>query len=210
MAFEIVVCIFKRARSTEQKAERRTEILDAAARRFEYATFGEIKLSSIAADVGITKAALYRYFRNKEILFLALFERAFEQLSNEAEKIDRNRLAESMCDTLLGVPLYARLSAILSIILEHNLSAVEARTFKLFVLRQLEIMAQKLADKSSYDVEYSSVKLLQIQQVMIGSWHMCHRSDVINQVVKEPELRPLDLNFETSLRDLVAVVLQDA
>jgi len=210
MAFEIVVCIFKRARSTEQKAERRSEILDAAARRFEYATFDEIKLSSVAADVGITKAALYRYFRNKETVFLALFERAFEQLGNDSDKVDRNRLAESMCDIMLGVPLYARLSAILSIILEHNLSAVEARTFKLFVLRQLDVMAQKLADKSAYDVEYSSTKLLQIQQAMIGSWHMCHRSDVIAQVVKEEKLRPLDLDFETCFRDLVAIILQDA
>jgi len=204
-----MACIFKRAISPEQKEVRRTQILDAAAARFEMNTFDTIKLASIAADVGITKAALYRYFRSKETLFLALFERAFEQVSTDVDKIDGDRLADTLCDILLDVPLYPRLSAILSIVLEHDLTVEEARAFKTFVLKHLNIVAKKLADKSDFDVETASAKLLQVQQALIGSWHMCHRSSVIERVVMEPALRSLALDFEACLRGLVTAIVND-
>ena len=74
-------CPFQRARSPEQKAERRAQILAAAATFFEQERFEAISLASIARKAGVTKAALYRYFSSKEALFLGLYLDELEQVS---------------------------------------------------------------------------------------------------------------------------------
>ena len=78
--------IRQRAKSPEQKAARRQHILSAAADIIMASSFDQLNMIDIAEAVGITKAALYRYFRNKETLFLALFEDSMESLIQAAEQ----------------------------------------------------------------------------------------------------------------------------
>ena len=84
-----MVSIRKRAISPEQKALRRQQILDAAGEMFAREQYEDVKLSVLARHVGITKPALYRYFRGKEVLFLALYEqeiaRIIEDFRNRAK-----------------------------------------------------------------------------------------------------------------------------
>ena len=84
----VMKAIRKRARGEEQKALRRAQILAAAEARFHATGYERISLSEIAADVGLTKAALYRYFRSKEALFIGLFDRAFARLLEGARTVD--------------------------------------------------------------------------------------------------------------------------
>ncbi|WP_156506077.1 TetR/AcrR family transcriptional regulator, partial [Oleiphilus sp. HI0117] len=80
------MCLIKqRANNPEQKALRKQQILDATRKRFSDLAYEDLNLNVIAADVGITKAALYRYFRNKETLFLALFVETLEELIHSAQ-----------------------------------------------------------------------------------------------------------------------------
>ena len=77
--------IKQRAVSSEQKQQRISQILDAAANQFSHQDYIDIRLVDIASDVGITKAALYRYFRTKETLFLALYEQQLNLLGERAK-----------------------------------------------------------------------------------------------------------------------------
>lgn len=59
-----------------RSAERPAEIADAAASVFAERGFAAARMSEIAARAGVSKAALYRYFPNKDALFRALVARS--------------------------------------------------------------------------------------------------------------------------------------
>jgi AcrR family transcriptional regulator len=63
---------------TEKK---RTEILDAAGVAFSKKDFHEVLTDEIAAEAGIGKGTIYRYFRTKDELYFATLIRGFDQLA---------------------------------------------------------------------------------------------------------------------------------
>ena len=56
------------------------KMLEAAARLFGSQRFHEVRMEDIAAEAAVGKGTLYRYFDDKEELYLALLERASQQL----------------------------------------------------------------------------------------------------------------------------------
>ena len=60
----------RRARSPEDKEQRRQDILDHAWALVQARPWAEITMSDVAEASGLSKAALYRYFETKETLFL--------------------------------------------------------------------------------------------------------------------------------------------
>jgi TetR/AcrR family fatty acid metabolism transcriptional regulator len=60
-------------------------ILDAAARLFGMHRFHEVRMDDIAAEAEVGKGTLYRYFKDKEELYLALLRRAGEQYLEQVE-----------------------------------------------------------------------------------------------------------------------------
>jgi AcrR family transcriptional regulator len=56
-------------------------ILDVAGRLFGTQRFHEVRMDDIAAEADVGKGTLYRYFRDKEELYLALLARASEQFT---------------------------------------------------------------------------------------------------------------------------------
>jgi TetR/AcrR family fatty acid metabolism transcriptional regulator len=55
-------------------------MLDAAGRLFGARRFHEVRMEDIAAEADVSKGTLYRYFEDKEELYLALLQRATDQL----------------------------------------------------------------------------------------------------------------------------------
>jgi AcrR family transcriptional regulator len=55
------------------------KMLDAAARLFGGGRFHEVRMEDIAAEAGVGKGTLYRYFADKEELYVALLQRASQQ-----------------------------------------------------------------------------------------------------------------------------------
>jgi AcrR family transcriptional regulator len=62
------------------------KMLDAAARLFGTQHFHEVRMEDIAAEAEVGKATLYRYFMDKEELYLALLRRESEQFLARLEK----------------------------------------------------------------------------------------------------------------------------
>jgi AcrR family transcriptional regulator len=61
------------------------KVLDAAAHLFGSHRFHEVRMDDIAAQAGVGKGTLYRYFNDKEELYLALLARASDQLIGRLE-----------------------------------------------------------------------------------------------------------------------------
>jgi AcrR family transcriptional regulator len=190
-------CIIKcRATTPEQKALRLTQIMGVTAARFATLSYEEVNLKHIAADVGITKAALYRYFRNKETLFLALYTQEFEHLAETAKtQMGQTLLTDSICNTLIKHPLFCKLSAIMHTALQCNLTLDEAREFKTTLLQFIQQYAVMISEHYALNIEQATALLFQVQQVIIGCWHMSHSVGAVAEVIKEGPLQLFELNF---------------
>jgi AcrR family transcriptional regulator len=68
-------------------AERRVVIVEAAGRLFGERGYEATRLEDVAAAAGVTKPILYRHFRDKQALYLALLERHREDLAGFAAMI---------------------------------------------------------------------------------------------------------------------------
>jgi TetR/AcrR family fatty acid metabolism transcriptional regulator len=65
-------------------------MLEAAGRLFGARRFHEVRMEDIAAEAEVSKGTLYRYFDDKEELYLALLRRATDQLVELLEeRLDR-------------------------------------------------------------------------------------------------------------------------
>ena len=65
--------------------ERRRLVLERAARLFTRRPYGELSMSQIARESGISKALLYHYFPSKRALFQATLRQAAEELARRTE-----------------------------------------------------------------------------------------------------------------------------
>ena len=65
--------------------EKELAILDAASRVFASRPFHEVLIDTIAADAGIGKGTIYRYFETKEELYFATVLHVVEALARELE-----------------------------------------------------------------------------------------------------------------------------
>ncbi len=212
-----MVKIKQRAKSEAQKELRRQQILDAARHRLSQQSFDQINLIHLAADIGITKAALYRYFRNKETLFLALYQQALERFiqcvvsaatSGMSERGADMKVSDAIISALDDCPEYAQLSAILHIMLEQNLREDEAREFKRELLMRFGVLVELMQKYAGFNEQDASTRLLQIHQAIIGAWHVSHPSDVLRNVLAEPEFERLNLNFSTTVRQHIQQLLE--
>lgn len=197
-----------RAISDSQKALRREQILDAAALAFDSAAYEAVLLKHIAQSVGITKAALYRYFRSKEALFLALYQRELESLllvvfAVESDIIaakDEDRLALLFTTALAKSPRFCKLAAILNGILEPSLTYAEAVAFKRYMLQESQRFSRWLAQHFEIG-SIDPIRLMaHIQEALIGCWYASNPPQVIHEAISQnPELAVFNRSFSESL-----------
>jgi AcrR family transcriptional regulator len=197
----------KRARSASQKAARRETILDAAARAFSESALDDVNLADIAADAGLTKAALYRYYRGKELLFLALYERELTQLIEGMQVPAGRDPATAVVDALLARPLFCSLSAILHTVLERRLEVEEALAFKRNLMAALQTLSKSLARAVPLSETTILRVILRIQQALIGAWHLGHPAPVVDRVLEEPGLTALRCDFAEELTFQVRAIV---
>lgn len=76
----------------EERQTRRDQILDVAARLFQKG-YRATSLDDVAAEIGITRPALYYYFNAKEDILAAIYERAVGALIDRATPIFASKLA---------------------------------------------------------------------------------------------------------------------
>lgn len=59
------------------------QILESAARLFHRRHYHEVRMDDVAADAGVAKGTLYRYFQDKEDLYLALILSSINRFTDE-------------------------------------------------------------------------------------------------------------------------------
>ena len=199
---------YQRARSDEEKNQRLSSILSAAESMFAENAYEACNLNVIAAAVGITKTALYRYFRSKELIFLEIYKHQLTEIVPSLQVCLQKKDAVGLSALLSSRPLFCRLSAILTTVLERPLTVAEARSFKLTVLQLLEPCVVTLVSEYGFTPDAAAMWLMQLLVAVVGCWHVCHTSPMMNEALATPELACFQLNFDGLLQQQISMMMQ--
>ncbi|MEU9348418.1 TetR/AcrR family transcriptional regulator [Streptomyces sp. NPDC048278] len=131
---------FQRARTDEQRSERRRQILDAADAMLTEMTVAELSLSALSRRVCLAKANVLRYFESREAVLLELLE---TQVADWVAELEREtvptgggsrgrgeRLADLLAVSMARRPVLCDLFSSQAAVLEHNISAETATRHK--------------------------------------------------------------------------------
>ena len=142
-----VVAINQRARSAEQKAHRRREVLEAAEAYFLEVGYETFSMSKLAKKIGLAKGTLYLYFQTREELFLTLYEQSLIRWS----QIFIDDLSDSMTSKVYSQKLFSTASADgtfipllirLEHMIEHNVATPRLINSKQVFINQVEVLAE--------------------------------------------------------------------
>ncbi len=79
-----------RSRAKPRAQRQRDRILDAARRNFVRHGFHAASMAEIAATAGMSAGLIYRYFRNKSAIILAIIQRQLEENSRSIDQLPTN------------------------------------------------------------------------------------------------------------------------
>jgi len=141
----------RRARSSDAKRARERDILDAARALAASEGVRAVTLTRVAADIGMHKSALLRYFETREQILLLLAAEQWRAWTDEviaALAVRRvgaasDAIAGDLVAGLVARPLFCDLLAHVPLSLERNVSLDSVRTYKIGTgARVNEISAQ--------------------------------------------------------------------
>ncbi|MEU5644439.1 TetR/AcrR family transcriptional regulator [Streptomyces milbemycinicus] len=150
---------FHRARSEEQRAERRQSILRTAAGMLDEMPVAAVSLNELSRRVGLSKSAMSLYFESREAVLLGLLTEAatryrVETAETFAEWVDPSapapvrarQVAARLAVTFAAHPMLCELLSVQHAILEHNISVDVATSYKRSSRDAIRWLAGRLGD----------------------------------------------------------------
>ncbi len=207
---------WKRARSPEQKEQRRRAILAAAATLFEDKGLERASLNAIARKACISKANLYRYFESREQIFLHLMHEDYLDWTAGVERAlaplagsdDERAVAHALVQTLVERPRLGALASSLASVLEHNVSVDAVVAFKTSMMDVALRLANAVAvAMPSLGMEQTQQFLLVSQMLMAGMWPSAHPPPAVVEALQRPELEWACIDFEPALEAALTTFL---
>lgn len=206
---------WKRARGEEQKAKRVSEIVDATARLYKNHSFDDISFALIAKEARFTRSNLYKYFSNKEDVFLALlthdlirFRRALARAHRPGMVASVKAFAGAWTKTLIEHERLLKLFSILYTSLEKNASLESLTRFKKTAKDELATLAGLLCSAFPALTPEQAGKFLHLQGALaIGLYPMARPSDVQREAMQRAGFDQIGIDFEAHLRGAIEHLL---
>ncbi len=211
------VLSFQRARKPAEQKLRREAILAAAAELFD--TEGPLGagLNAIAAKAGFTKSNVYRYFESREEVLMSLFlgelGRFVEDLESRLAMVeagDVDAVADASTRTFLAHPRFCALVAILTSVLEQNVSVEKIvalkRAVTSFNARISSAVHAKLPDATLDDCSWA---VGMVATLVGGMWPNVTPSPNAATVLEMPEFAYLKPVPERDLKRAIAALFAE-
>ena len=212
---------FKRARSEEQRAERRQAILDTAAAMLDEQPVAQISLNELSRRVCLAKSNVLRYFESREAVLLELLDLQsrtwLDALGSDLETgIDAaapaqqrtDRLAALLTASLAARPVLCDLISNQAAVLERNVSTSVAAQYKRAAIANVAVLAQLVLGSVPEFGEYDAQRYAATILLVAGSiWTHAQPSAAMRAVYEQdPELAVLRIDFADALRQLLEVL----
>ena len=205
---------FIRARSPEQKEQRLDEIKGAVRRQFAERPYHEITLTTIAEELGWSRANLYKYVTTKEEIFLLLtadecdayFEALLAALPEDAE-LAPAEAADAWADVAAAHQEYFRLGDLLTTIVETNVTVERLMDFKRGYYAHVAEMREHLPQVIGINPERVEPLLLAVYYHATGLVSSCWSNPLIAEALRRLEIERPETDFRAEMRDFVSMCL---
>lgn len=208
---------YLRARSAEQKEERRRNLLNTAKTMLDQSpNLRDLGINELARQAQMTKSNVYRYFESSEAVLMDVLVEEFMQWHGDLAAAlgaqagaTVNDIARAFSATAAARPLLCRLASILPSILEHNVSLERMVEFK----RKLLGVQQQAAQGFHTCVPTIAVPVFeqfihQALPLIIGLWPLSNPAEVAQEVLEHPDLAGLRYDFQRDLETGLLMLLQ--
>jgi AcrR family transcriptional regulator len=201
---------------TEQDKLARRAAFIATARRLFLTQQRLPNVADIAAAAGLAKGTVYRYFRSKDEIFIALLQDDFAELfSALAAAIPQLPKYNSAAATAFAVifsqqlqqrPTLLPLAAMLTAVLEHNLPLAVLKQFKQMLSEALQQLGQAVAAHlGGINQTAAAQLLLHSYGLTLGLWQALQYPPSVQALLQaSPELSNLQRDFDTELTAAIA------
>lgn len=205
---------FIRARSTEQKAQRMAEIKSAAKRQFDERPYHEITLTTIAEELGWSRASLYKYVNTKEEIFLSLdtdecaayFDALLAALP-EGCGLSHETIAEVWAGIANAHQDYFRLGEILAAIIETNVTVDALADFKGAYYTCRDALSERLESVASIERSKGNLLIEAVYFHAVGAVGTCRRNPLIAQALEQLGRVDNHAEFREEMRDFITMCL---
>ncbi|OZM83958.1 TetR/AcrR family transcriptional regulator [Pseudonocardia sp. MH-G8] len=205
---------FLRARRPEQKQLRYAAILDAARELAERDGVGAVSLTGIAAQVGMHKSALLKYFETREEIFLRLAETEWREWAAGAVAAlpaagpAPHDVADALARSVADRPLFCQLLLHSPLTLERNVSIEVVRAFKQAIHgAMVEVQRALQQALPALDADACTDLLMTSGLVAAGLWQTTHPPPQVAAVYAEQAGTYACPDFTASLTRFVRVHL---
>ncbi|MEO3877506.1 TetR family transcriptional regulator [Rheinheimera fenheensis] len=206
--------------SPEAKAQRRADFLRSARSLF----LQQQRLpavADIAADTGLAKGTVYRYFQSKEQIFLALLSDDFASLFNQLEAVitllpqplakAAEPFAKRYLQLLQQSDSLLPLLALLNAVLEQNLPQPQLLAFKQQLAQALDSLGVKLAARfTELTPARASQLLLHSYALTLGLYQSTHLPASVQQLLQQQGLKQLQRDFVSELQQALMALWRGA
>jgi len=203
----------QRAIASEDKAERRRAILDAAEKLFLKHPERMASVAEVAGAAGLAKGTVYLYFPSKEEMLLALHERHvahfFSQLMKklvQPQGLGFDDIFPVTLAHLIRLPGYLELTSRCFALMDRGIPLDAALAFKARVASTLQAAGVHLERHFGTAPGTGVTLLLHSYGLIVGLWQLLHPNERFGRAMKRPELRLFDRSYEreieTALRAL--------
>jgi len=165
----------KRARTPEQKSDRRDTILFTAKTLFMEAGYEGFSMGLLSKRAGVAKGTLYLYFGTKEEVLLSLYSREFERFCSEltteiAPTMTDAEFVSRIYETSISDPLFLSLHARLGTVIEQNISVDALIASKRAMATHFNAMVKQLAGPLNLNHGETLAALTGISALLTGSY----------------------------------------
>ena len=177
--------VLHRAVQAEDKAARRSAILQAAETLLARDPENFASVAEVAEAAGLAKGTVYLYFKTKEEMLMAIHASQASRLFDEVEALITDRgaaltveeAAHGFCDFVSRNPLFLQVAGKCHSSLERNIDAEFMYQFRLGVAARLGAIGPRLEDIFPQLAPGQGVELLNHTYALgIGTWQLCDPS----------------------------------
>lgn len=213
---------FQRARSEEQRAQRRQAILDTTASMLTEMPVAQVSLNELSRRVGLAKSNVLRYFESREAVLLELLDVATQEwlerladalatdLPADARPRERaDRVAAVLAATLAERPVLCDLMSSQAAVLERNVSPDVAAEFKHTAIANVGALAVLVRLRVPELSEGDAGRFAAICVMTTGAvWTHAQPSAAMLAVYEaDPAMAAMRLDFAATLRGVLEVAL---
>ncbi|RLP77517.1 TetR/AcrR family transcriptional regulator [Mycetocola tolaasinivorans] len=204
--------VIQRARSSDAKAQRADDLLDAAeALALELGGVRHVTLAPVTERAGLHRTAVRRYFESKEELLLELAERGWRQWREGVDRALEGRtgltareVADVLTDTLAALPVFCDCLTHVALSLEGDVSLERARIFKRNAFIEHDALVTALTEASVLSRAVVTALVPAASALAASFWQISHPSPSLAELyVQEPQWGHVAYDFEPKLRLLV-------